>query len=85
MHEIGHNLDLAHSGERNDEVDTTYPEEYRDTSCIMGLAPYDAATCFNGAKSVELGMWTVITGVILHYILRSSLCSSNFRFFFFQI
>ncbi|GFH59960.1 hypothetical protein CTEN210_16436 [Chaetoceros tenuissimus] len=50
IHETGHNLDLSHSGEGNNE--------YADTSCNMGYTTgVDRAICFNGAKSVELGWY----------------------------
>ena len=53
-HEIGHNLNLAHSGEGS--------QEYGDETGAMGAgaALYDnslGGICFNGAKSWQLG-WT---------------------------
>ena len=57
MHETGHNLDLAHSG----QLDDTTNVEYGDSSCTMGYTNgVDRAICFNGAKSVELGMYSII-------------------------
>eukprot|EP00548_Thalassiothrix_antarctica_P008347 CAMPEP_0194131402 /NCGR_PEP_ID=MMETSP0152-20130528/2184_1 /TAXON_ID=1049557 /ORGANISM="Thalassiothrix antarctica, Strain L6-D1" /LENGTH=480 /DNA_ID=CAMNT_0038826173 /DNA_START=24 /DNA_END=1462 /DNA_ORIENTATION=- len=50
MHEIGHNLNLAHSGEGNNEYD--------DQSGMMGYS-YSSdegpVMCFNGPKSYQLG------------------------------
>ncbi|GFH59839.1 hypothetical protein CTEN210_16315 [Chaetoceros tenuissimus] len=57
MHETGHNLDLAHSGQPNDP-DEPDLVEYGDTTCTMGYTTgVDRAICFNGAKSVELGWY----------------------------
>jgi hypothetical protein len=55
MHEIGHNLNLGHSGLGTDK--------YGDQTCIMGYSYIsDASTesphmCFNGAKSFYLGWY----------------------------
>mmetsp|Transcript_15794 Transcript_15794/g.24045 ORF Transcript_15794/g.24045 Transcript_15794/m.24045 type:complete len:451 (+) Transcript_15794:688-2040(+) len=54
VHEIGHNLNLAHSGQRGDpSVDA-----YADQSCTMGFGYREddgPIQCFNGAKSYQLG------------------------------
>ncbi|KAI2496201.1 Gametolysin peptidase M11 [Fragilaria crotonensis] len=50
MHELGHNLNLHHSGEGNDE--------YNDQSGLMGYSYGSDDTpnmCFNGAKTWQLG------------------------------
>lgn len=52
MHEIGHNLNLGHSNEAN--------EEYGDRSGIMGASFTGSETprmCFNGPKSWQLGWY----------------------------
>jgi len=52
MHEIGHNLNLGHSGEAD--------SSYGDGSCLMGeIRPGDEEPrmCFNGAKSFQLGWY----------------------------
>ncbi|KAL7425494.1 hypothetical protein ACHAXM_000042, partial [Skeletonema potamos] len=52
MHEIGHNLDFAHSNEGT--------ERYGDTSGIMGFAynqDEGPAMCFNAAKSWQSGWY----------------------------
>ena len=64
MHETGHNLDLAHSGQPNDP-DEPDLVEYGDSTCTMGYTTgVDRAICFNGAKSVELGMCTILTALL---------------------
>lgn len=52
LHEVGHNLGLAHSGEKGEG-------EYFDQSGIMGLsyAVDDQRICFNPAKSWQLGWY----------------------------
>jgi len=52
MHEMGHNLGLAHSGEGS--------APYGDQSGCMGTGLYtdDYSGCFNGAKSWQLGWYT---------------------------
>ena len=57
MHEIGHNLDLHHSGEAGFTGTTG---EYGDQTCIMGFGDGqdDTAKCFNAAKMSELGWYT---------------------------
>ena len=50
MHEVGHNLGLAHSD-----------KDYGDTSCMMGYSYKEEdgpKMCFNGAKSWELGWYS---------------------------
>jgi len=52
VHEIGHNLGLAHSG--------VYPDNYADKSGMMGYsfkADNGPLQCFNPAKSYELGWY----------------------------
>ncbi|CAJ1961535.1 unnamed protein product [Cylindrotheca closterium] len=53
LHEIGHNLNLNHSGRGN--------SEYGDKSCMMGFS-YDKDDipymCFNAAKSWQLGWYS---------------------------
>jgi hypothetical protein len=52
MHEVGHNLGLAHSGEDGDE--------YGDRSGIMGNFNWwdDEHVCYNSAKSYQLGWYS---------------------------
>ena len=68
MHEIGHNLNLYHSGEGNRDYvkvgeGNTF---YADESCYMGFGSYnldlmeegiDIQKCFNGAKSWHLNWY----------------------------
>ena len=62
MHETGHNLDLAHSGQQNDDTTNV---EYEDSTCTMGYTTgVDRAICFNGAKSVELGICTILSALL---------------------
>ena len=50
MHEVGHNLGFAHSGDGTDE--------YADKSGHMGLSSrYQAKKCFNGHKSWQSGWY----------------------------
>ncbi len=60
MHEIGHNLNLAHSGLPNDIV-------YADKSGMMGFS-YNSDNgpiqCFNAAKSYQLGWYKEQTSSI---------------------
>lgn len=51
MHEVGHNLNLAHSGERNNE--------YGDTTGFMGtgLTRDDERMCYNAQKNYQLGWY----------------------------
>lgn len=64
QHEIGHNLNLGHSGEGNSAYGYYM---YGDESCPMGFGSYnthlsedgiDRPRCFNGAKSWQLGWYT---------------------------
>lgn len=52
MHEVGHNLGLAHSGEGT--------SQYGDRSGIMGASfeEDDTSFCFNNAKNWQLGWYT---------------------------
>lgn len=53
MHELGHNFDLAHSGENG--------EQYDDASGMMGYSYDDddiPLMCFNAAKNFQLGWYT---------------------------
>jgi len=66
MHEVGHNLNLAHSGLPNDSV-------YADKSGMMGFSYVDEGgpvQCFNAAKSYQLGWYSMQTSSInpLDYI-----------------
>jgi hypothetical protein len=50
VHEVGHNMNLKHSGKNGNE--------YGDTTCMMGSSideDNNPSMCFNGAKTVELG------------------------------
>ena len=50
LHEIGHNIGLAHSGEGG--------SEYGDTSGLMGAVfSDDRSMCFNGPKNAQLGWY----------------------------
>lgn len=53
MHEVGHNLDMHHSG---DITQTGAGFEYGDTTCSMGFGAgvSDTHKCFNSAKMFEL-------------------------------
>lgn len=60
MHEVGHNLNLAHSGLPNDSV-------YADKSGMMGFSYSDQngpIQCFNAAKSYQLGWYSAQTSSI---------------------
>jgi len=50
MHEVGHNLGLAHSGEINEN-------EYGDRVGAMGSASQDLELCYNPQKSYQLGWY----------------------------
>ena len=51
MHEIGHNIGLAHSGEGT--------QSYGDTSGLMGaMWRDDQEICFNGPKNAQLGWYS---------------------------
>jgi len=57
MHEVGHNIDLAHSGTIDNNGNLN---EYDDRSCIMGssYSQSDTQMCFNNAKNFQLGWFT---------------------------
>ena len=61
-HEIGHNLDMHHSGELRANGDV---EEYGDTTCMMGYGDGqdDTRKCFNAAKMAELGWYDKIVSL----------------------
>lgn len=50
LHEIGHNMDLGHSSQGN--------EEYGDFTGAMGAAYTGGKMCFNPAKSYQLGWYS---------------------------
>lgn len=57
LHEVGHNLNLAHSGAGNNKFKKN---DYDDASGMMGKSyPNDDAPkmCFNGAKNFQLGWY----------------------------
>jgi hypothetical protein len=58
-HEIGHNLDLHHSGEISSNGGVI---EYGDYTCTMGTGPIndDTHRCFNAAKMAELGWYNKV-------------------------
>lgn len=54
MHELGHNLNMAHSG-------GTDGLEYTDHTCLMGNPWFDddyGRMCFNPVKNYQIGMAT---------------------------
>jgi surface protein len=66
-HEIGHNLNLRHSGEGT--------AEYGDQSCIMGYTysePNFPKMCFNGAKSFNFGWYSSRTETLKIFTTNTS-------------
>lgn len=61
MHEVGHNINLAHSGEPDQGVyaDSTVYMEYGDSTGYMGggSIPGDYKRCYNPQKSYQLGWY----------------------------
>ena len=57
MHEVGHNLNLAHSGT---QLSSGTTNEYDDQSGLMGYSYSESDTrmCFNNAKNYQLGWFT---------------------------